>query len=50
MTLALDRHQGLVSEDDEQIGLECPYCNVYSHMTPQSVPNAADLMIMLNCL
>ena len=44
MTLALDRHQGLLSEDDEQIGLECPYCNVYSHMTPQSVPQAADVI------
>jgi len=44
MTLALDRHQGLLSEDDEQIGLECPYCNVYSHMTPQAVPAAADLI------
>ncbi len=44
MTLALDRHQGLLSEDDEQIGLECPYCNVYSHMTPQSIPKAADVI------
>ena len=44
MTLALDRHRGLLSEDDEQIGLECPYCNVYSHMTPQSVPRAADVI------
>ena len=44
MTLALDRHRGLLSEDDEQIGLECPYCNVYSHMTPQAVPDAADVI------
>jgi hypothetical protein len=44
MTLALDRHQGLLSDDDEQIGLECPYCNVYSHMTPQSIPKAADVI------
>jgi hypothetical protein len=44
MALALDRHQGLLSDDDEQIGLECPYCNVYSHMSPQSIPNAADLI------
>jgi hypothetical protein len=44
MTLALDRHQGLLSEEDEQIGLECPYCNVYSHMTPQAIPAAADLI------
>jgi hypothetical protein len=44
MTLALDRHQGLLSEEGEQIGLECPYCNVYSHMSPQAVPKAADLI------
>ena len=44
MTLALDRHQGLLSEDDEQIGLECPYCNVYSHMAPQAIPRAEDLI------
>jgi len=40
MTLALDTEQGLLS-DDEQIGLECPYCGVYSHMSPQSIPDAA---------
>ena len=44
MTPALDSHQGLLGEDDEQIGLECPYCNVYSHMTPQSIPNASDII------
>jgi len=40
MALALDTDQGLLS-DDEQIGLECPYCSVYSHMSPQSIPDAA---------
>jgi len=44
MAIILDRDQGLLLEDDEQIGLECPYCNVYSHMSPQSVPHAADLL------
>jgi hypothetical protein len=34
----------LLSEEDEQIGLECPYCNVYSHMTPQAIPAAADVI------
>ena len=43
MAIILDRDQGLLLENDEQIGLECPYCNVYSHMTPQSVPDVADL-------
>ena len=39
MALILDRDQGLTSDDDEQIWLECPYCGVYSHMSPQSVPD-----------
>ena len=39
MAIVLDKDQGLLLENDEQIGLECPYCNVYSHMTPQSVPD-----------
>ena len=38
MAIILDREQGLLAEDDEQIGLECPYCGVYAHMSPQSVP------------
>ena len=44
MTVSLDRDQGLLLENDEQIGLECPYCNVYSHMTPQSLPNIDDVL------
>jgi len=44
MTFILDRDQGLLLDDDEQIGLECPYCNVYAHMSPQSMPLATDLL------
>jgi hypothetical protein len=44
MAITLDRDQGLLLENDEQIGLECPYCSVYSHMSPQSVPHAGDLL------
>jgi len=44
MTISLDTDQGLVTEGGEQIGLECPYCNVYSHMSPQSMPRATDLL------
>ncbi len=42
--MILDRDQGLLAEDDDQIGLECPYCGVYAHMRPQSVPQAEDLL------
>ena len=39
MSIILERDQGLVQSTEEQFGLECPYCGVYSHLTPQSVPN-----------
>lgn len=39
MPITLDRAQGLKQPKDEQFGLECPYCGVYAHMTPQSVPD-----------
>lgn len=44
MTITIERDQGLKQQSDEQFGLECPYCNVYSHVSPQSVPNAATLL------
>ena len=44
MALALDIDDGLLSQDDEQLTLECPYCGVHAHMTPQAVP-AADKII-----
>ena len=44
MAIILDRDQGLLADTDEQIGLECPYCGVYAHMSPQSVPHAAELI------
>lgn len=39
MPITLDRARGLQQPKDEQFGLECPYCGVYAHMTPQSVPD-----------
>lgn len=44
MAIILDKVQGLLADNDEQIGLECPYCNVYSHLRPQAVPNV-DLLL-----
>ena len=29
---------------EQRIGLECPHCGVYAHMSPQSVPDAASLL------
>ena len=33
-----------MSGEDDRIGLDCPYCGVHANMTPQSVPNAAQLI------
>jgi hypothetical protein len=39
MAIIIERNRGLIRQSEEQFGLECPYCGVYSHMTPQSVPD-----------
>jgi len=44
MALVLDKDCGLLSDDDDQIGLDCPYCGVYSHMSPQAVPAASRII------
>lgn len=44
MPITLERDQVLQQKSDEQFGLECPYCGVYAHLTPQSVPNATTLL------
>ena len=44
MTIVLDNDQGIEVGLEERIGLECPHCGVYAHMSPQSVPDATSLM------
>lgn len=44
MTIVLDKDQGIEAGLEERIGLECPYCGVYAHMSPQSVPDATALL------
>jgi hypothetical protein len=44
MTIVLDQNQGIENELAQHIALECPYCNVYAHMSPQSVPDASTLL------
>ncbi|MDX1403892.1 MAG: hypothetical protein R3192_05120 [Woeseiaceae bacterium] len=39
MAIIIERSRGLLRQAEEQFGLECPYCGVYAHMTPQSVPD-----------
>jgi hypothetical protein len=43
MAIIIERDLGLQRQFEEQFGLECPYCGVYSHMSPQSVPDFAQL-------
>lgn len=44
MTITLQRERGLLQAAGEQFGLECPYCNIYSHVSPQSVPDVEALL------
>jgi hypothetical protein len=44
MSIVIEREHGLRRQQDERFGLECPYCGVYAHMTPQSVPDAEALL------
>ena len=44
MSIVLDKNQGIESDTGERIGLECPYCGVFAHMSPQSVPDTTALL------
>jgi len=44
MAITIERDKGLQRQGGEQFGLECPYCSVYSHMTPESVPTFDSLL------
>ncbi|MBT8090983.1 MAG: hypothetical protein KJO01_12310 [Gammaproteobacteria bacterium] len=44
MAIVIEKGQGIHSELEERIGLECPYCGMYAHMSPQSVPDATSLL------
>ena len=39
MSITITRDHTVHDRTGEHFGLECPYCGVYSHMTPQSVPD-----------
>ncbi len=44
MSIVLDKDQGIENALEQRIDLECPYCGVHAHMTPQSVPDPATLL------
>ncbi len=39
MSIKITRDRTVHDESGEHFGLECPYCGVYAHMTPESVPD-----------
>jgi hypothetical protein len=43
MAITIERDKGIRRGAEEQFGLECPYCGVYAHMSPQSVPDFENL-------
>lgn len=44
MAIELHRSAGLTGDDDGRLALECPYCSVYSNMSPQAVPDAGKVL------
>jgi hypothetical protein len=44
MSITIARDRTVQDRTGEQFGLECPYCGVYSHMTPQSVPDVETVL------
>ena len=44
MAITIERNKGITREAEEQFGLECPYCGIYAHMSPQAVPDFENLI------
>ena len=44
MSIVLDKDAEVENALEQRIDLECPYCGVHAHMTPQSVPDPAALL------
>jgi hypothetical protein len=44
MSIIFDKDEGIENGLEERIDLECPYCGVYAHMSPQSMPDATSLL------
>ncbi len=44
MAIIIEHDKSVHDDSGEQFGLECPYCGVYSHMTPQSIPDVQTVL------
>jgi len=44
MTIIVKRDRTVHHSDGEAFGLECPYCGVFAHMSPQSIPDVQTVL------
>jgi hypothetical protein len=44
MAIIIEHDHSVHDDSGEHFGLECPYCGVYSHMTPQSIPDVETVL------
>ncbi|MEX2495868.1 MAG: hypothetical protein WD448_07260 [Woeseia sp.] len=44
MTILIKHDRTVQDTSGEQFGLECPYCGVYAHVTPQSLPHVETVL------
>jgi hypothetical protein len=44
MAISIERDRTVKHAAGEDFSLECPYCGVFSHMTPQSVPDVDQVL------
>ena len=44
MALTIERDRTVRHPAGEDFSLECPYCGVFAHMTPQSVPDVEQVL------
>lgn len=44
MSITITRDHGVHDRSGEHFGLECPYCGVFAHMTPESVPDVGTVL------
>jgi hypothetical protein len=44
MSIIVKRDRTVYHSNGEAFGLECPYCGVFAHMTPQSIPDVQTVL------
>lgn len=44
MTIIIKRDRTVQDSSGEHFGLECPYCGIHAHVTPQSIPDVETVL------